>query len=155
MVGSQLEAELFGQKGLAVGPVASVDYVFSYRPKVSESGGLIAQKISKKSLGEVSTLLGIKIVMQQDTQTGTLSADGRLGWRHFYGARTIKTTTRFNESEESFFAESDTSGRDAVEGSVRFSCQTKSGIYAGLEAVASMARNEKSLGANFVVGKKF
>lgn len=156
LFGSQLEAELlFGQKGLAVGPVASVDYVFSYRPKVSESGGLIAQKISKKSLGEVSTLLGIKIVMQQDTQTGTLSADGRLGWRHFYGARTIKTTSRFNESEESFFAESDTYGRDAVEGSVSFSCQTKSGIYAGLEAVASMARNEKSLGANFVVGKKF
>lgn len=154
--GTQLEAEwLFGQKGLAAGPLASIDYVFSHRPNISESGGSIPQKISKKSRGEVSSLLGLKIEILHDTQVGTLSAYGQLGWRHLYGAKTIKTTSRFNASQASFFAESDTYGRDTAEAAVRFAYQTKSGIYTGLEAAASIARKEKSLGTNFVIGKKF
>lgn len=155
-LGSQLGAELlFGQKELTVGPVASVDYVYSYRPSVSESGGALPQKINKKTRGEVSTSLGLKIKFQKVVSGGALSADAQLGWRHIYGARSIKTLSQFKGTEEAFFAESDVYGRDIAEGSIRFSYQAKSGIYAGLEAAVSKARNEKGLAANFVIGKKF
>lgn len=154
--GTQLGAELlFGQKDLKAGPVASVDYVFSHRPSVSESGGSLPQKISKKSCGEVSMLLGLKVGAERDFRSGRLSADGQLGWRHFFGEKTIKTTSRFKSSAENFFAESDGYGRDATEGSIRFSYRTKSGVYAGMEAVAAKAKREKNLAANFVIGKKF
>lgn len=155
--GTQLGAELrlLSQKGISAGPFASIDYVFSHRPKVSESGGSIPQTLSKSSRGEVSTLLGLKIEMKQDLQPGILTAGGKIGWRHFYGSKNINVRSRFNASEESFYAQSDSYGRDALEGAVGFSCETKSGIYAGFEAVASVARKERSLGANFKIGKRF
>ena len=100
-------------------------------------------------------MLGLKLQGTTQVNQTSITSDAWLGWRHSYTTNPAKIYTKFADASPRFFTESDRVHKDSFEGSFRVSFEQLTGYYGGIEAWGSKSNDDRGIGINLFLGKRF